>query len=138
VVNLNELVSPCVSIAALCRSFRRDADGSMTIEGNYDAITLSSGDYTSGDYITLAVVVLVHGGHLLGEHVVDIVMKDPRGRPASDVITATAEFTSVEEGAYVSIDSFRIYCREVGVYWFEVYLGGRLMLRRPLRIVRQA
>jgi hypothetical protein len=126
--DLPDIISPCVSIAVVCKSFRQDADG-FTIEGIYEALRVES-----MGVITVAAVVLVHGGHLTGEHRVSVVVKDPLGRNASARMSIPVLFRSVDAGEYARLRALKIQCEEAGAYWFEVSLDDHLMLRRPLHV----
>jgi Family of unknown function (DUF6941) len=127
--DLLDVISPCVSIAVVCKSFRQDPDGSVTIEGIYDALRVES-----RGVITVTAVVLVHGGHLIGEHRISLVVKDPLGNNASDRMGITVLFRSVDAGEYARLRGLKIHCGEAGAYWFEVSLDDHVMLRRPIHV----
>jgi hypothetical protein len=124
----SSLVSPCVSVAVLCRSFERTR-GEMTVRGIVDGVRLER-----PGRITLAAVVLVHGGHLLGENRVNVVLKNPVGDDASPTMSIFVNFRNVESGEYAVAEELDLVLLVAGVYWLEVYLGDRLMLRRPFRV----
>ncbi len=138
---------PYISAALLCERVLQEQDGVLSAIRMVDRVTVQIAKGAKGKVkptIKLAVLVAFKSGPMKGKHILRVVPRTPSGRKMAvkrTDVQGEFKFPLVFEGrehGSTNVINLVVDVSEEGVYWFDVYLGRRVVTRIPLTVVHQA
>ena len=144
-----ELDGPYLTAAALCERTIQESDGVLTLVRLVDKVTASPVSLpgaTAGAteapgfrpfMVSLSLVVALKAGSASDTRTVRVVPREPSGEqlPATEAEVSFAG-DNPARGVNVVINT-NLGVREVGLYWFDVFLNEQMLSRIPLQIEYQ-
>ncbi len=133
---------PHISAALLCERVLQEQDGVLSAIRMVDKVTVQIVEGAKGKVkptVKLAVLVAFKSGPMKGKHILKVAPRTPSGRKMD--VKGQFKFPLVFEGSEhgsTTVINLVVDVSEEGVYWFDVYLGRRVVTRIPLTVVHQA
>lgn len=135
-----ELGGPYLTAAVFCEKVLKEADGVSSLIRIVDRIIMTASGPNPPEKmppvtITTNLFLSFKSGFAKGSHTVKIVVEGPSGPAGSEALLPVL-FEGDDRGVN-HILNVNLQVQDEGIYWFEVYLGDRLLTKTPLRVVYQ-
>lgn len=132
-----ERAEPYLLIAAICQQANQDQYGSLNLMNLVEQLVAGSDNPDApeempGFRFDADLVIVFASGEASGERTVTIIAEAPDGErlpPVDQMI-----FLRGEDARSTILSSLSLDITQVGVYWFDIQLDGRLVTRIPLRV----
>ena len=137
---------PYISAALLCEKVLHEQDGTLSAIRIVDKVTVQIAAKAKSKVkptVQLAVLIAFKSGPIKGKHLLRVVPRTPSGRKMAVKRTdVKGEFKfplvfESEEHGSTTVINLVVDVSEEGVYWFDVYLGRRVVTRIPLTVVHR-
>lgn len=137
---------PYISAALLCEKVLHEQDGTISAIRIVDRVTVQIAAKAKGKVkptVKLAVLIAFKSGPSKGKYILKIVPRTPSGRKMAvkrTDVQGEFKFPLVferEEHGSTTVINLVVDVSEEGVYWFDVYLGRRVITRIPLTVVHR-
>ncbi len=131
-------VQPHLAVAVICEKAEADADQAPSIIRIIDNAGVDPDKHVRhGEVVALSLqlFVMFRSGEARGPRKVDLVMVNPSG-DRNTIGEMEADFPGgpEETGFVVRATELRFPWDKEGLHWFEIWLGGELRTRVPLRL----
>jgi hypothetical protein len=133
---------PYLQAAFLCERLLQETDGVYTAIRIVDQITARATDEPSQPSsllvpinLTLFLAFKTGGAH--GTFDLTVVLEQPSGPSLAQRFTQPILFEGGENRGHTIIMPIAMSAVEEGLYWFDVYLGDRLVTRVPLQVLSE-
>jgi hypothetical protein len=130
---------PYLQAAFFCERLLEESDGVLSAIRIVDTIDIQDGglsEQTEPPLVNLILFIAFKGGGASGSYDLTVTMEGPSQNPttAEERYTQTLVFYGTEDRGVTVIMPVAMTVGEEGVYWFTIYLSGRLVTRLPLRV----
>jgi hypothetical protein len=137
-VDDTELQGPFLQVAAFCEKALREADGVLSLVRLVDRYTVQTiGPDAPAkmppQVLNWTLVLVFKAGFATGRYEVRVKVVPPEGAGPPEV-AFPVQFDAPHRGANL-VAPMQFQADQEGTYWFEIYLGKRLMTRIPLTMV---
>lgn len=132
-----ERAEPHLLVAAICQQANQDQYGSLSLMNMVEQLIAGSDDPNApeempGFRFDAHLVIIFASGEATGERTVTVIAEAPDGErlpPVDQLI-----FLRGDDARSTILSSLSLDITQVGVYWFDVLLDGRLVTRIPVRV----
>ncbi|HLN33488.1 MAG TPA: hypothetical protein VK395_37520 [Gemmataceae bacterium] len=133
---------PYLAAALLCDHAMNDkADGALSVIRIVDQVKLSLPSDAAPDFpskenrlpVYMVMVLSFKTGDSPGTHSLRVVMESPSGK-IETAIERELAFSDEQQGGSNVILKNTIMVYHGGVFWYNIYLDGKLMTRMPLKV----
>ena len=133
---------PYLHYAVLCEKVLHEADGVLSLIRIIDRITVTipladsaSPEDLPAPMVPVTFVVSLKSGDFTGRMPLKVRIETP-SRSKWPEFESSAELRGGEQGTVVVLP-VQFPARDEGIYWFAVEVGGGVVTRVPLRVVKQ-
>ncbi len=132
---------PFLCAALLCEKLLLEQDGVSSAIRVIDRVTRTAAgprppeEMESFEY-EVTLVVILKAGWTHGSHPLRIEMIRPPGE-TQVILQQTVFFDGGEDRGVNVVSRMRLQLSQEGLYWFEVFLGSRMLTKIPMRVVYQ-
>lgn len=130
---------PFVTVATFCERVLEEKDGVHTLVRVVDTFFIDPPPATISlppgvkAAIQAFLMVIVKSGDFRGDATLSVRLRHPSGRYEQKPVSAPIKFDGGVQGSAVQIE-MAISVEEIGLYWADVEVNGRVLTRAPLRV----